>query len=140
MYIKYWILSYTWGIIMNIFGLIGAVIMKAQGKKASFEYGRFIYRTGKNWGAISLGNYIFMSEDSSENTRNHEIGHTIQNIIYGPAFLFVIGIWSFLRASYRTIVVKLKIKTYADLPPYDSIWFEGDATKRGTNYVKKVSE
>lgn len=61
------------------------------------------------------------------NVLPHEYGHSIQNIIFGPLFPFVIGIPSALRYWYRELNSE-KITT-----PYDAIWFEGWASKLGKN-------
>lgn len=138
MYIVYYLVSYTWGLLANFVGMLVALFLTLLGKKATKEYGRFVYRFGKNWGGLSLGNYIFISDTANISTRNHEIGHSIQNCIYGPFWLFLIGIPSAIRYWYREYLLRSGKKTYRELPDYDSIWFEGDATRRGTQYYDKM--
>lgn len=41
---------------------------------------------------ISLGQYIIVSEDVSENTIKHEYGHTKQSYLLGPLYLIVVGL------------------------------------------------
>ena len=47
---------------------------------------------------------------------------------------FLVSIPSMIRFWYREAVVALKRKTLSQLPTYDSIWFEGTASKIGTQY------
>ena len=52
-------------------------------------------------GGISLGPIAYVSERSGEETIAHETdGHTVQSKILGPLYLLVIGIESFLWASF----------------------------------------
>ena len=113
----YYILNFTWGIIMNIFGLIGAGAMFALGKKPIRHAGSIVFRTGHNWGGVSLGIFSFICEESGQHILNHEFGHSLQNAVYGPLFPFIVAIPSFTR--YHLINANLiKIKDY------DDIWFE----------------
>lgn len=62
----------------------------------------------------------------------HEYGHSIQVMIWGPLWLFVVAIPSVIRFWYREWYYKHKyFTTRKSLPPYDSIWFEGQATRWG---------
>lgn len=129
----FYFLNFTWGIIMNIFGFIGAGVMLALGKKPFNHAGSITFRIGHYWGGVSLGIFSFVSEEAGEHTLNHEFGHAIQNAVLGPFFPFVIAIPSFIR--YWRFVYNDK----NDIPnkPYDSIWFEGSATELGTKIAKK---
>jgi hypothetical protein len=133
----YYILTFTWGILPNILGLFVSLffkyILKAETK---MEYGRCVFIAGNDWGGLSLGNFVFMSKSAASDSSilSHEIGHSLQNIIWGPLFLFVIGIPSATRCWYR------ETSAYIDHPEkhtdYDAIWFEGQATEWGTKYVE----
>ena len=68
-----------------------------------------------------------------EHTRRHEFGHSLQNLIFGPFTLFVVGIPSACRYWYQRIMQNKGKKFPADW--YDSIWFEGGATKTGTKFI-----
>lgn len=54
---------------------------------------------------LSLGWFIFVNEEATKNTFDHEYGHTIQSIILGPLYLLVIGlpsiIWAGCFGKYR---------------------------------------
>lgn len=48
----------------------------------------------KTFGGISLGKFIILDKNVKKELK-HEYGHTIQNYILGPLYLFIIGILSY---------------------------------------------
>ncbi len=80
-----------------------------------------------------MGPFFFTQKGASSYLKSHEHGHALQNCIYGPFMPFVISAPSSFRYWYRRAVQNRK-----KLPPYDSIWFEADATKRGTEFIKSL--
>lgn len=63
----------------------------------------FGFKGAKMSGGISLGPFAFVSEYSSrrEETVAHEVdGHSVDSKIFGPLYLFVIGIPSILNAAF----------------------------------------
>lgn len=129
----YYALTFTWGILTNIIGAFIALFFVPI-FKATFEvrHGRFVFIGGNCWGGLSMGNFIFMCKTSAKGTHTlaHEIGHSLQNILWGPLFLPVIGIPSAIRYWYR------ETPLYKKKTDYDAIWFEGQATAWGTKYVE----
>ena len=130
----YYILNFTWGIIMNIFGAVGACVMLAQGKKPTRHGGSIMFTTGSGWGGVSLGIFSFVCKEASKHTKDHEYGHSLQNAVYGPLFPFIVAIPSFIRYHYRDAQEKKGIKPTTG---YDDIWFEGQATDWGTKTIDK---
>ena len=127
----YWTLSFTWGIIMTLVGIIASIGLLFMGKKPERNQYGFVFKIGKGWGGLSLGPFAIVSEDASQHTLNHEFGHSIQNCQYG--FLMVaITLASVFRYHYRNWIKKHKPNQ--TLPPYDSIWFEGEASDLGNFY------
>lgn len=121
----YYIIQWTWGIIMNIIGVCVYGYAKAR-KWTIRKYRKAIeIKCPKNIGGVSLGMFI-MRGKNQPNVMPHEYGHTIQNLRFGPAFLFVIGIPSFIRCVYYNFMRGKK-----DLPDYYSIWFESQASELG---------
>ena len=98
-----------------------------------------ITEIGENWGGLELGCFALCSKYSEnhqyyyDEVRRHEFGHSIQNIILGPLFLFVVSIPSAIRYWYQRIAIKHG-KYFSD-DWYDSIWFEGTATRVGTKII-----
>lgn len=86
--------------------LVGLVMYPFVGKKKLLrvsEYGTRVYEADNMQGAISLGNFIYLSNYSakSEETIAHELGHTKQSRILGWLYVFVIGIPSICWASFK---------------------------------------
>ena len=137
MIILYWIGELTWGLLMNIIGLITALFMLIIGKTPYRVGHTFMFYFGKGWGGVTLGAVIIVSEDCSSSTISHEYGHTVQNLIFGPFELFI-GIASAARYWYREI--KRKRDPACSLLPYDSIWFEGQATRLGLKFLGRYGK
>lgn len=125
----FYILSFTWGIIMSLIGLLAFIsLIIAQFKPKVFHH-IIYFEVGHNWGGVNLGCFFIVSCDSSYRTLQHEAGHAIQNIMLGILFPFIIAIPSVIRYWYR----ELKYNRRHITPPtrYDAIWFESWATKIG---------
>jgi hypothetical protein len=133
----YYALNFTWGIIPNIIGIFIALFFRVIYKATpENKYGRYVFIGGKNWGGLSMGNFVFMSPTAAKGKRTirHEIGHSLQNIFWGPLWIFVVGIPSFTRYWYReTSAYKNHPEKHTD---YDAAWFEGQATEWGYKYVE----
>ena len=127
---NYYILSYTWGILISIIGLIIAAALFIMGKRPVKNLYGWTFVVGKNWGGLSLGPISLICERGNKHTYLHEFGHSIQNCYFGP-FMIFICIASAGRYWYRRI---FNITN----PPYDSIWFEGQATKLGELYETSI--
>ncbi len=144
--IGYWVLQLTWGIIMTFIGFVATVfsLVFLKGRIHKNGYG-FITEVGGNWGGVSLGafslcgNYSITNKSFYDETRKHEAGHSLQNLIFGPLFPFVISIPSAIRYWYYEINRRkgnmLDIKWYKW---YYKIWFESTATSWGTRYIDKI--
>ena len=138
--IGFWFVSLTWGALMTLVGFIvtGFCVLFLKGKvhKNGCSY---IVEIGGNWGGLELGAVALCGgytttcpdEDWFQHTRRHEFGHALQNLIFGPFMLFVVGIPSAIRYHYQN----WRTKKGLDNKPYDSIWFEGTATRWGTKFI-----
>ena len=125
----YYVLSWTWGIIMTLIGVCVACVVIALGAKPQRHAGAIYFEIGKKgWGGISLGMFFFCSPGSSKSTKDHEFGHSLQNCLWGPLFPFVIGLPSLIRCAKFNYNYKKGIPNKEN---YDAIWFEGQATEWG---------
>ena len=106
----FYCLSFTWGIIMSLIGLI-AVTSIGLFKGFHTYHGRLFTSIGKNWGGVSLGCFFICSEDciNSEHLKAHECGHGLQSIVFGPLFPFVVAIPSMIFSNYFTRRVNKEI-------------------------------
>lgn len=136
--IGFWILSWTWGLPMTLVGALVALVLLIAGYRPKRFHYYIYFEVGRNWGGFEAGCFFFANKNVSLHTKQHESGHGIQNIIFGWFMPFVVSIPSAMRYWYREIVVRTGKKKHSDLPPYDSAWFEGLATKWGEKYFKTV--
>lgn len=136
--ILFYVLSFTWGIVMTLIGLMAACVLMILGYKPE-KYGYCLhFKVGNKWGGVSLGIVFITDKTPSEHTKMHEHGHSLQGCYFGPLMPFIVCIPSAVRYWYR----ELKYHRKGLMPPtqYDDAWFEGDATKRGTEFIKSLGE
>jgi hypothetical protein len=70
--------------------------------------------------------------NATEYTKQHEVGHSVQNCFFGPLMPFIVSIPSVIRYWYR------RIRREIGKPPkttYDSVWYEGTATTLGNKVI-----
>lgn len=130
----FYTLNFTWGIIMNIIGGIAAAAISAYGVKPVRHAGNIVFKFGHYWGGVSLGIFTFMCEEAGEHTLNHEFGHSIQNALFGPLFIPLVAIPSFVRCQKFNSNIKKGIPNDEE---YDDAWYEGTATQWGTKVAEK---
>lgn len=97
----FWAWSCTWGIVMTLIGAIGALALIIGGQAPRVFHGRVYFQLGRGWGGVSLGAFFFLSTTSPDSTKQHEAGHTVQNLIFGPLMPFVVCIPSAFRCVLR---------------------------------------
>lgn len=116
--------------------IVGAIVFAALyicGKRAKSYKGVCPYfEIGWGWGGVALGWFFICCKDSFESTRQHECGHLIQSAAFNGVIMLALNIGSVVRYWWREI---FGVKT-----PYDSWWFEGQATKIGTEYVRNIEK
>lgn len=113
------ILQWTWGILQTFVGFILFLItvISGFGKVLRYENGVVYTFWGSNQGSISLGMFVFVTNDEPELIA-HETGHTVQSLILGPLYLLIIGLPSILWAGF--IFDRVKTKTYYEF--YTESW------------------
>jgi hypothetical protein len=134
---KYFI-KLLWQLPQNIFGFALKLILV---RRKEIDYiipsqvlpnVEIIVKSSKLGGAgISLGNYIFISDYfyEKEIVIKHEEGHCIQSIIFGPFYLFFIGLPSITQYLISSYLKKLGMKKFSD--NYFNRWPENWADKLG---------
>ena len=136
--LEFLIRSFTWGLPCTVGGMIIAFGMLLTGHRPR-RFGCCIqFEIGRNWGGGSLGICMFTCKNASFRLKAHEHGHSIQNCFYGPLMPLLVNIPSSTRYLYRKIIKQIfpKLK----IPPYDSAWFEAEATKLGVEFMNNFSE
>lgn len=127
-------LNHTWGIPMTLIGYGARLVFLCCGVKGSKRGFARVYKVGKGWGGLSLGTTIIVAKDCATNsTIAHEVGHGIQNAMYGIFTPFIVTIPSAIRYHYRRHLQK---KGITPKTSYDDIWFEGQATDLGMSYFE----
>lgn len=133
--IIFWVLSCTWGIILTTFGAIVALGCLLTGHKPHIfasRYVYFIFENATGWG-FEGGPFFFLSRDAHYTSlMQHEAGHGLQNVVFGPLAPFLINIPSMIRFHYRNWVSKKHPEK--PLPDYYSIWFEAQASEWGMKH------
>lgn len=91
-------LQWTWCLPQNLAGLFMLMILPGEHYR---YHGALvtIYRKKKhlsNTAGFSLGSFIFMPETWSDYNKEHivvhEYGHTVQSLLTGPFYIFIIGL------------------------------------------------
>ena len=130
----FYLRSFTWGLPVNLAGALVSLGLLATGHRPK-RFGNCVqFEAGKNWGGGSLGIFMITCRNASRHLKEHEHGHSIQNCYYGPFMPFLVNLPSSTRYWYRKAVHALKPQK--QLPPYDSIWFEGEASRLGSEFMK----
>lgn len=125
----YWLLNFTWGILTTLCGLLLSLAMLCIGKKLKRWHSIWYFQIFDNWGGMEMGTMFLRDNSNYISTNNHEYGHTFQNAILGPFFIFIIAIPSAIRYWYQEI----RKRQHKPNVEYDLIWFEGSATDIGNN-------
>lgn len=138
----FYLLSFTWGILFTLIGLLALAFIFMFLNHKIYMYKRVAGRLAIIFkrdlpGGMNLG-LIYITDKSQEKNyrlHTHEIGHSIQNAWFGPLFIPIIAIPSLIRASFWSHISRKKKAKTGKYPDYDRIWFEGQATKLGEQYV-----
>lgn len=128
----FYALSFTWGLPLTLIGLIVAAVLLCAGKKPKRHKACFYFEVGENWGGLELGIVFLTDKTPTEQTKNHEHGHALQNCYWGVLMPFVVCIPSAIRYWIR------EIQWRSGNPPktdYDDIWFERQATEWGEKFI-----
>lgn len=111
-YICFYLIQWTWGALMNIVGGVTALVMLITGHKP-YAFGPYVYfRTKWNFGGVNLGMF-FIIGDRCDSCAPHEMGHGIQNMMFGPLMPFIVCLPSAYRYWLRTYYGEYERNTFA---------------------------
>ncbi len=133
-------LTFTWGLPFTLLGLFAALFLRLSGYTPKKHGYCFYFEVGENWGGINLGLFFIVDRRSTRAIKNHEHGHAVQNCYLGPFMLFVVALPSLIRSRYRAHLIEKNDARAKTLPPYDSVWFEGQATMLGNEIVAYIEQ
>lgn len=132
----YYFLNFTWGLPVQIIAAVVGLALLVTGHKPEMHGPCVHFKAGgRNWGGFSLGLLMVTDQEPNDSLCNHEFGHTIQCSWFGLLYLVIVALPSAIRYWYREILYRKNKVKYWSLPPYDSIWFEGQATLMGNKYI-----
>ena len=124
-------LQWKKGWALSVIGLIVYEILCLFGQKPKDYKGICPYfEIGKSWGGLEMGWFFICCKNCSDATKQHEVGHGIQNAAVGGVQMLAYSIGSAARYWWR--------KIFGAKTPYDSWWFEGQATKIGAEYIRNI--
>lgn len=134
-YTLYWLVQCTWGILQTLLGLV--FFLKYAHCKHELYHGAVLTYHDGNWGGVSLGSFIFVNANRPEiwtkDARVHEYGHTIQSLISGPFYMFVVGIPSTIWCNTKSLHEK---RMRGEMNYYD-LYCERDANTLGAWATKE---
>ena len=110
--LMYVLLQFTWGILQNLTGLVMFLACKMLGCKSKTYKHAVVTKWNNKYGSVSLGMFLFVTDDEDETLVAHEYGHSLQSLFLGPLFFFVIGIPSICWAAFGDGYRKKHNKTY----------------------------
>lgn len=101
-HILLFILLFVWQLPQNIIALI---MLPFLGKINFMSYKKFCFafKCSKMSGGISLGNFAYLDDTLSRNqasVMHEQEGHSVDSKIWGPLYLFIIGIPSIMWAWF----------------------------------------
>lgn len=99
--ILFYIISFTWGILMTMFGCLCALGLLITGHKPKLFHQNIYFEVGEDWGGFEAGCFFFCCKNSSLHLMQHESGHGLQNLVLGPFMPFVVSIPSCIRYWLR---------------------------------------
>ena len=129
----FYIISFTWGLPLTFIGCLVAAVLTVFGYKPKKFGCCYYYEVGNGWGGFELGPLFLVNKESSDLIKTHELGHSIQNCIFGPFTLLLVTIPSAIRYWYREFRTSKGLKNNTS---YYSIWFEKQADLLGEWYLK----
>ncbi len=88
----FWLWQWTWGFPQSFIGLIVCLCNRKMPRE---RYRGCIVTRWNKRGSMGMGMFLFLGSEDPQ-VRVHEFGHSVQSLIFGPLFLPVMGIPSFL--------------------------------------------
>ncbi len=129
----YWLVQLSWGIVQNLIGFF--LMLKFIKCKKMFYFGSILVAHNGVFGGISLGGFIFVKDiadkDKFYQMAVHEYGHTIQSLLFGPLYLFLVGIPSVVWSAiwYTKLKKGVELKYTSIYPENFANWLGRIVTK-----------
>ena len=125
--------QWTKGWALSLIGLIVYGALRLFGLKPKDYNGICPYfEIGKGWGGFCMGWFFVCCKNCSDATKRHELGHSVQNAAVGGVTMVAYSLCSVVRYWWRAL--------FGSKKRYDDWFFEGDATRLGTEYVNNIKK
>lgn len=126
-------LQKTRGCIASFFGTIAYKILRLKHEPKNYKgICEYFEVDGNGWG-LEMGWFFICTKNCGDLTKNHEVGHLIQNAAVGGFKMLFLSMGSMIRFWWRRIFKITK-------PGYYDWWFEGQASELGTKYVNEYTK
>ena len=132
----FYILSFTWGILYTLTGLLAALVLLLTGHKPHRWGWVWYFELGRSWGGMEWGIIFIKDKTSGDHLKDHEFGHAIQNCFFGPFMVILVSLPSTIRYWTRRLRAK---RGKMSRTPYEAVWFEAQATRLGTQKRKEIT-
>ena len=135
--VLYTLCQWTWGLPQNLLGAAIYLFYRVQGC-AHFRYqGAKVLIWPQRAGSMSMGSFLFMHPSWTPKDKallEHEYGHTIQSLFFGPLYLLSVGLPSVIWASVPALDTLRRKKQIS----YYSVYPEKWASSLGARFAKKA--
>ncbi len=133
--VLFYLVQFTWGLPQNLIGLILFIAKHKVYRHERYHRSLITYiETDKPFGGVSFGIFIFINagreDDWRYDSRIHEYGHTIQSLVLGPVWMFVIALPSVIWCNLPALV---KYREDKDVSYY-ALYCEGWANIWGERF------
>lgn len=89
---------FIWSVPLNLFAVIMSIGLLIIGCKPSLWGPAVHFTWGHNWGGLEMGLCCFITDDKpTYHTKCHEVGHLLQQAIFGPFMPFLVSLPSASR-------------------------------------------
>ena len=132
--IFHFLIQWTWGILQNIAGF---AVFLVNIRKKHYRFRNCIVTEWNNPdSSMGLGMFIFIGkcDVGDEEILAHEFGHTVQSVMLGPMFLFVIAFPSLFWANSRRLIRYRNTRKLSYYQFYTERWANRIAGKKVGKY------
>ncbi len=128
-------LLWIWQFPQHLLALLLKRLFMGKMKRDESYMGKTVFFIGGiDYFGLSLGNYIFLSENKSQENVKHEYGHSRQSEKWGPLYLLAIGI-----PSVTMNIISRMFRGSRFAKNYYNRWPENEADELG-GVSRKPSE
>lgn len=131
----FYAVQFSWGILQNIAGLIGYLVLYRNHEHDRIGYSFITYVDVENFGGVSIGIFIFINakrqDEWRHNTKIHEYGHTIQSLVLGPGYLIFVALPSVIWCGLPALIKYRKENNVS----YYKLYCEGWANLWGMKWT-----